>query len=450
MSVTEPPPADGEPVDPDALVLGFVGALRAAGLPVSIHESITFAEALSIVGFRERATVRSAGRATLVKRAEHVSTYDAVFDAFWLPSAREPGGEPSAGPPVPASRGTEVAPEPEADDDPTRDPEKPPDRDPDGAAAPPTELVVEPRERTDGDDDHDADDDADGDEGADGAAETTVPVVRASADERLGSKDFAHYTVAERDEAHRLLADLRLLGAPRRSRRRRPRRRGGPGARVDLARTMRDARRHEGEVVAFRTTTPSSRPRPVVFLLDISGSMERYARPMLRLAQAGVTSGGRTRVEVFTMGTRLTRITRELTFHDPDVALERTAAAVRDWSGGTRLGADLRRFNDAWGTRGMARGATVVIVSDGWERGDPDALRDEMQRLARVTHRIVWVNPLKASVGYEPLARGMAAALPYVDQFVEGHSLDALGELVRVIAGAAERAPTPSRSGGTS
>jgi len=137
---------------------------------------------------------------------------------------------------------------------------------------------------------------------------------------------------------------------------------------------------------------------------------------------------------VFTLGTRLTRITRELAFHDPDVALARASAAVADWSGGTRIGANLRRFNDAWGMRGTARGAIVVIVSDGWERDEPSELAEQMQRLARVAHRIVWVNPLKASPGYAPLARGMAAALPFVDHFVEGHSVDALVDLVRTIA----------------
>jgi uncharacterized protein with von Willebrand factor type A (vWA) domain len=443
--------SDGSPgvddVDPDALVLGFVGALRAAGLPVSIHESITFAQALTVVGFHDRTTVRSAGRATLVKRVEHVATYDAVFDAYWRTPGHDPAGVPTAAPPMPAP-----APPADAEAEPEQEPEPETEAEAETEPGPGDEAPADTELRVDDGDGAEPDRaDAAGDEAVDDDAPPAAQVVRASVDELLRGKDFARYSAAERDEAHRLLADVRLLGAPRRSRRHRPRRRGGPGARVDLARTMRDARRHEGEVIGFRTTTPSTRPRRVVFLLDISGSMELYARPLLRLAQAGVTSRGRTRVEVFTLGTRLTRITRELTFHDPDVALARTAVAVQDWSGGTRLGANLRRFNDAWGTRGMARGATVVIVSDGWERDDPTELRDEMQRLGRVAHRIVWVNPLKASPGYEPLARGIAAALPFVDQFVEGHSLDALGDLVRVIAGGATaRTSAPPRSGGTS
>jgi hypothetical protein len=168
-----------------------------------------------------------------------------------------------------------------------------------------------------------------------------------------------------------------------------------------------------------------------VLLLDVSGSMEPYARAFVRFLHAAVVS--RSRVEAFALGTRLTRITRELTSRDPDAAVRAAARRVVDWSGGTRLGAALRQFNDVWGVRGMARGAVVVIVSDGWDRGDPEVLAEQMARLARVAHRIVWVNPLKASPGYAPLAKGMAAALPHVHYFVEGHSLDALAELTRVI-----------------
>jgi uncharacterized protein with von Willebrand factor type A (vWA) domain len=159
--------------------------------------------------------------------------------------------------------------------------------------------------------------------------------------------------------------------------------------------------------------------------------MEPYARALLRFVQAAVA--GRRRVEAFALGTRLTRVTRELGGHDPDLALARAAERVVDWSGGTRLGDGLASFNDEWGVRGMARGADVVVLSDGWDRGDPDFLAEQMQRLQRVAHRIIWVNPLKVSPGYAPLARGMAAALPYVDEFVEGHSLDALERLTAVL-----------------
>jgi uncharacterized protein with von Willebrand factor type A (vWA) domain len=143
---------------------------------------------------------------------------------------------------------------------------------------------------------------------------------------------------------------------------------------------------------------------------------------------------GRTQVEAFALGTRLTRITRELSSRDPDVAVAAAARRVVDWSGGTRIGEGLREFNDRWGVRGMARGAVVVILSDGWDRGEPEVLAEQMARLQRVAFRVVWVNPLKATADYAPLARGMAAALPYVDEFVEGHSLAALEDLVEVIA----------------
>jgi uncharacterized protein with von Willebrand factor type A (vWA) domain len=171
--------------------------------------------------------------------------------------------------------------------------------------------------------------------------------------------------------------------------------------------------------------------RRLVLLLDVSGSMEPYARALLRFVHAAVA--GRQKVEAFTLGTRLTRVTRELTSRDPDVALAAAARRVPDWSGGTRLGDDLRRFNDEWGVRGLARNSVVVVLSDGWDRGDPEVLGTQMERLRRVTHRLVWVNPLKVTPGYAPLARGMAAALPHIDHFVEGHSIAAMEELARVI-----------------
>ena len=254
--------------------------------------------------------------------------------------------------------------------------------------------------------------------------------VRYSRNELLRHKDFSAYTSSEFDEARRLMADLRLAGALRRSRRMRPsrRRRGRP----DVRGTVRAAMRTSGEPLrrAFLETT--ERPRRLVLLCDVSGSMDPYVRGLVRFLHAAVV--GRARVEAFALGTRLTRLTRELSSRDPDRAIARAAAAVTDWSGGTRLGDGLRMFNDEWGVRGMARGAVVVILSDGWDRGDPAVMDEQMARLSRVAHRIVWVNPLKASPGYEPRARGMAAALPYVDEFVEGHNLAALQRLVRVIA----------------
>jgi uncharacterized protein with von Willebrand factor type A (vWA) domain len=224
------------------------------------------------------------------------------------------------------------------------------------------------------------------------------------------------------------MADLRLAGALRTSRRHRPARRGRP----DVRRTVRRALRSDGEAVRRSYVGPSTRPRRVVLLCDVSGSMEPYARALVRFLHAAVV--GRSQVEAFALGTRLTRITRELSSRDPDVAIAAAARRVVDWSGGTRIGEGLREFNDRWGVRGMARGAVVVILSDGWDRGEPDVLAEQMARLQRVAYRVVWVNPLKATPEYAPLARGMAAALPHVDEFVEGHSLAALEDLVEVIA----------------
>jgi uncharacterized protein with von Willebrand factor type A (vWA) domain len=178
--------------------------------------------------------------------------------------------------------------------------------------------------------------------------------------------------------------------------------------------------------------TPTTRNRRLVLLLDVSGSMEPYARALIRFVQAAVS--GRQKVEAFALGTRLTRLTRELSTHDPDEALRRAASRIVDYGGGTRLGDGLRVFNDEWGQRGMARGAVVVVLSDGWDRGDPDVLGEQMARLNRVAHKVIWVNPLKVTPGYAPLARGMAAALPHVDAFVEGHSIDAVEALAHEIS----------------
>jgi uncharacterized protein with von Willebrand factor type A (vWA) domain len=261
--------------------------------------------------------------------------------------------------------------------------------------------------------------------------EVDIAVLRWSPREALRHQDLATCTPDELDEAHRMIAQLRARAALRPHRRRRPDRhdRGRP----DLRGSVRRALRTGGEVLRPAATRAGVRPRRLVLLLDVSGSMEPYARSLARFAHAAAVARRHGQVEVFALGTRVTRITRELSSRDPDEALAEATAAVADWAGGTRLGEGLRVFNDRWGVRGVARGATVVILSDGWDRGDPDRLGDEMARLGRVAHRLVWVNPLKATPGYEPLAQGMAAALPHVDEFVEGHSVAALESLVEVV-----------------
>jgi uncharacterized protein with von Willebrand factor type A (vWA) domain len=360
--------------------VGFARVLRRAGLDVPVGNTIAFVEALAAVGVDDRDSVYWAGQATLVRRPEDIPAYDRAFAAWWERAA------------------VLVL-----------------------AATPADEITVAfDRDEADG---------LDPNGGAEADAAPTLSV-RYSPTEVLRHRDFATYTPEEFAEARRLMADLRLAGALRRSRRARPsRHRSGP---PDLRRTVRRALRTGGEPIARAFVEPGERPRRLILLCDISGSMESYSRALLRFVHAAVV--GRGRVEAFALGTRLTRLTRDLSTHDPDAAIARAARRVVDWSGGTRLGEGLRVFNDEWGVRGLARGAVVVILSDGWDRGDPELLAEQMARLRRVAYRIVWVNPLKASPGFAPLARGMAAALPYVDDFVEGHSLASLEQLVDVVS----------------
>ena len=374
---------------PERMAVGFARLLRARGLAVPTDAVATFTEALGAVGIDDRPHVYWAGRATLVHRPEDVAVYDRCFAAWWL-------AQPLAT----------------------------------------TVVAVEPAVVA-----HDADEPDDpGDDDAEGE-ERLLQVVRYSAAELLRQRDFADYDERDWAEADALMAALRVAVAPRRSRRLRPthHRRGRP----DLRRTLRLALENGGEPLRRAWRAPSQTPRRLVVLIDVSGSMDSYARGLLRFAHAAmVARPGRT--EVFAMGTRLTRLSRELSHHDPDTALASAAEAVADWSGGTRLGEGLAAFNDHYGARGMARGAVVVVLSDGWDRGRPDQLAAEMTRLRRLAHRVVWANPLKASPGFAPLARGMAAALPHVDAFVEGHLLAALQELAEVIAeGPDRRRPVP-------
>jgi len=208
---------------------------------------------------------------------------------------------------------------------------------------------------------------------------------------------------------------------------------------VDPRRTARAWVQAGSEPAALRFRQPRQRPRRVVLLVDVSGSMESYSGALLRFAHAAARRGAAP-TEVFALGTRLTRLTRELSHRDPDRAMAAIVEAVPDAGGGTRLGLLLKEFLDRWGQRGTARGAVVVLLSDGWERGDVALLGAQVQRLHRLAHRVVWANPRKAAPGFAPLAAGMAAALPHVDDFVEGHSLAALEHLADVVLGGARRA----------
>jgi uncharacterized protein with von Willebrand factor type A (vWA) domain len=251
-----------------------------------------------------------------------------------------------------------------------------------------------------------------------------------SEEEVLRGKDFAEYTDAERAAARRLLARLALRAPMRLSRRTRPARHRGHLP--DLRATTRASLRQGGELLERRWRTPTQRPRRVVLILDVSGSMAPYARMLLQYVQASVAA--RSRVEAFAFGTHLTRITLELAGRDPDHALHRAAEHVTDWSGGTRIGESLATLNREHGRR-IGRGAFVVLLSDGWDRGDPDELAAELGRLRRTAHRLVWLNPLAASPQYEPLTRGMRAAMPHLDRLLPGNTIGSLEQLADLMEG---------------
>jgi uncharacterized protein len=252
---------------------------------------------------------------------------------------------------------------------------------------------------------------------------TPVPAAY-SEEELLREKDFAEYSDAERALARVLLARLARRSPQRLSRRTRPTRRRRDIH--DLRATVRVSLRHGGELLERRYREPAQRPRRLVLVCDVSGSMTPYARMLLQYMQASVSA--RARVEAFVFGTRLTRVTRELAGRDPDRALARAAEHVADWSGGTRIGAALAELNREHGRR-IGRGAIIVVLSDGWDRGDPDVLAEEMARLRRCAYRVLWLNPLAADPRYEPLTRGMQAALPHVDHLLPGNSIASLEAL---------------------
>jgi uncharacterized protein with von Willebrand factor type A (vWA) domain len=261
-------------------------------------------------------------------------------------------------------------------------------------------------------------------------AEDTTAVPAAWSDvELLREKDFALYSEAEMAVARELIARLARRGPTRLSRRTRPVRRRR-GHEPDLRRVVRASLRTGGEPMHRHWRAPRRRPRPVVLVCDVSGSMTPYARMLLQYLQASVSA--RRRVEAFAFGTRLTRITNELEGRDHDVALARAAAAVSDFSGGTRIGAALAELNRLYGRR-IGRGAVIVILSDGWDRGDPQLLGAEMARLRRSAHRLVWLNPLAAHPDFEPLTRGMRAAVPHTDELLAGNSLASLEDLACIL-----------------
>jgi len=370
----------------DEVLLGFARALRAAGVAVTQDRARAYLDAVAIVGLGDRAATSAAGRATLCSSPDDLDRHDRVFEAWF-------GAE--------LPRTTTAA---------ARE------------RAAVSTLTLD-------------------DAGAgQGTGETDDPVrAAASATEVLRHRDVAGLSPAERQRLTALYAALPVRSPRRRTARHAPHHRGD----VDASRTLRASLRRMGEPAEIRWRRRGTRPRRVVLLVDVSGSMSSYADALLRLAHrlahgvsTGSTGGGSTTnaVETFTLGTRLTHVTRALRARDPERAIAAAGDAVPDWSGGTRLGETLRAFLDRWGQRGMARGAVVVIFSDGWERGDAALLGEQMARLHRIAHRVVWVNPHRGKPGYEPLQGGIVAVLPHVDDFLAGHSLATFSDLVEVIA----------------
>jgi uncharacterized protein with von Willebrand factor type A (vWA) domain len=380
-----------------AVAAGFGAALRRAGLPVGMGRSERFAAAVTLVRPANHQELLDCALATLVSSKEQADLLRSVFAEIFGAMAEAH----AAGPP-----GADAASEDNRPESPARAAD----------LARAHAMVVQSVRAQDGDDAPPADED-----------EVNRPYL-GSPVERLAGTDFAELSESELAELAALMRQITLAVPERRSRRHRP---GSGGRSIDLRASLRRARRTGGTAFRLIGRVPVTRPRRLVVLCDISGSMEPYARAMIQLLYC---AAGGARAEVFSFATRLTRLTPALAKSSPAEALRRAGLAAPDWLGGTRLGEALKEFNDAYGRRGMARGAVVVIISDGWDTGDPAIVRREMERLSLVAFRIVWVNPRTKSAAYEPLAGGMAAAWPYCDAVVSGHTLRALQDLTAALA----------------
>jgi len=406
--LTETLPGVAEP-DVAAMVTGLGIALHTAGLPVGPDRCERLARAVTVMGATSLAELRACALATMVSDPGQMPVFDRVFAALFG------GPSPFRNPSLPVQPSFA---RPDDDRGPSSDGSS--SADPDGLTS---GLQLIEAGAPSGDD-------GDGEDLPEGPALHRV----ASATERLRGRDFAELSPAELRQLISLMRVLNLAIPPRRTRRfRGPRK----GKRTDLRRTMRQARRSGGEVIRLSHQARVVRPRRLVVLCDISGSMEPYARALLLLLYAlngGQFRSSENRPEVFSFATRLTRLTPALSAASPATMLAKAGEAAPDWSGGTRIGAALKEFNDRYGTRGMARGAVVLIISDGWETGDPELLRQQMARLTRVAYRIVWANPRTQSPRYRPEVGGMAAAWPYCDAVVSAHNLDALDDLLAALS----------------
>lgn len=380
--------------------------LRASGVAVTPDRAGRFAAAVDLAGPTRTDELYWLGRVTLAADRSELSAYDAVFANVFggINDIADQRGDSNQAP----------LPSVQRSDDRRRRHDS--DAQPRPASGTPTPSPIADRRAAD--------------DGSDDTENETTQAAPATGDELLRSRDFADCTPGELAQLRRLVAAMQVNPPLRTSHRRR---RHPSGATLDRRATIRHARRTGGQpfLLAYRRET--ERRRRVVLIADVSGSMEAYSRAYLYVLHGAVKA---LRAETFVFATGLTRLTGALrvTGADPEQALRDAVDSVGDWSGGTRIGEALREFNDRWGRRGLARGAVVVIVSDGWESGDPALLGEQMARLSRLAHRIVWVNPRSKSDRYQPLVGGMAAALPHVNTFASGHSLQALDDVLAAIA----------------
>lgn len=409
----------------------FVRALRSAGVPTDPAGAMDLVRALTVVDIGDWEQVRAAGMAVLVRRREDMAVYDAVFRRFWQGhelaiAPGRPGSGHAADTTSPAVGRVGAMGDPPTDragsDARSR-------RHPDGAMGLPGSVDL-----------GEADGTGDGQALALSAADRPTW----SGVEQLRHRPFERMSAEELRDAERLVDQL----SPRLETRLARRRELHPHGRWPAPRHMlRRNLQHGGAPLAWVWRRRARRPRAIVMLCDVSGSMERHSRLLIRFGQAMRRSPG-VRTETFVFATRLTRVTRELSGRDPDAGLARVSAAVMDWSGGTRIGAALRSFNQLWARRVLPGSGVVMIVSDGWDRGDPALVRAEMARLQRGCHRLIWLNPLAGSAHYQPLAAGMAAAMPHIDDLVAVNDLEGLADLGRLLAHmATDRALRPERRG---
>jgi len=404
-------------VEPAALAVGLATALQRAGVGVPPERAGRFAAALRVVPPDHREPLYWAARITLVSQRSDLPVFDAVFSALF-DGMLDPAD----------SRGDTAAPPAVGFEPRDNKPAQPGSRPTEGQA--PEGGSAASGGTGEGDDDSPA-------------RESVLAV--ASDLERLSHTSFADLEPEEVALMRQLVRRIVLSTPVRHTRRTQPSQRSGE--RLDMRRTLRGAQRSAGDPVRLVHRRRRDRPRRLVLLCDVSGSMEPYTRVFLSLLQGAVAGA---RAEAFVFSTQLTRLTRQLALRDPDQALAEAAATAPDWAGGTRLADSLRRFVDDYGRRGMARGSVVVILSDGWAQDDPDNVAAQMARLARLASRIIWVNPRKAAPGFAPLVGGMAAALPYCYGFVSGHSLAALEEVTAAIRSATRTATSTAQQSRTS